>query len=147
MKKTKYPPPPEIEISYRYSRPINTYPKVTEPEQMYAVLDSIWNMESISHREEIVVVFLNKACRVLGYHRLGVGGIDSVIGDPKIIFQVALKANSSAIIIAHNHPSGDLTPSKSDYTLAKRLREIGEILGIEILDNIIMTQESFRSYK
>lgn len=147
MKKTKFPKPPEIEISYRYSRPISSYPKVTEPEHIYAVLNAIWNNESISHREEIVIVLLNKACRVLGYYRLGVGGIDHVTGDPKLIFQVALKANASAIIVAHNHPSGDLNPSKSDFLLAARLAEIGELLGIDILDNIIMTQESYRSYK
>ncbi len=111
------------------------------------MLNAIWNNEAISHREEIIVILLNKACRVLGYYRPGVGGLDSVIGDPKIIFQVALKANASAIIVAHNHPSGDLTPSKSDLLLAKRLSEIGELLKIEILDNIIMTQESYRSYK
>ncbi len=84
---------------------------------------------------------------MLGYYRLGVGGIDSVVGDPKLIFQVSLAANAAAIIVAHNHPSGDLTPSKSDFLLAARLAEIGEILGIDILDNIIMTQESYRSYK
>lgn len=146
MAKLKLSKPPEIEISYRYDQPITKYPKVTKPEHIYAILHSIWKKENICHHEELVILIINTACRVLGYHRVGVGGITAVIGDPRIIFQVALKGNAHAIVVAHNHPSGEAKPSKADLMLAKQLKAAGEILGIELLDNVIITQDEFYSY-
>jgi DNA repair protein RadC len=147
MKKLILTKPPEIKITYSYKGSINSLPKVTSPKEVYEVLRSIWNKDTICHREEMIVLMLNHSCRVLGYHTVGVGGLTYVTGDPRIMFQAALKANATAIIVAHNHPAGVLQPSKQDLNHSRRIREIGDILGIEVLDNVIITKEGFKSFE
>ncbi len=147
MAKLKLTKPPEIKILYSYKRNIKSYPKVMTPEDVYEVLRSIWNNDTICHHEEMIVLMLNHSCRVLGYHTVGVGGLTYVTGDPRIVFQAALKANATAIVVAHNHPAGVLEPSKQDLNHSRKLREIGDILGIEVLDNVIITQEGFKNFK
>jgi DNA repair protein RadC len=72
------------------------------------------------------------------------GGISGVVVDPKLIFQTALKCNSSSIIL-HNHPSGNLEASDADFKLTKKIVEIGKVLDLPVLDHIIFTSESYYS--
>ena len=97
--------------------------------------------EGLEHREEFYLMLLNKANKVLGIAKVFQGGVSSCLCDVKILFQYALKANASAMIISHNHPSGTLYPSKADESLTKRVKSSGEILGINLLDHIILTPE------
>ena len=72
-------------------------------------------------------------------------GVAATIADPKLIFGAAIKANACGIIVAHNHPSGNLRPSNSDIDLTKKLKQGGKLLEIDVLDHIIVTKEGYFS--
>lgn len=102
--------------------------------------------KSIEHREFFYVMLLNRANRAIGIFQLSMGGITSTVVDLRILFQAAIKANASQIIMAHNHPSGQLKPSETDIALTKRIKSAGEILDIAVLDHLILTADSFYSF-
>jgi DNA repair protein RadC len=68
------------------------------------------------------------------------------VADPKVIFQVALKANACSMILAHNHPSGNLQPSESDIRLTRKLKDAGLMLDLPVLDHLIVSSEGFYSF-
>jgi DNA repair protein RadC len=82
---------------------------------------------------------MNRNNRVLGIFHLCYGGVSGTVVDPKIVFSIALKACASGIILAHNHPSGNLELSKADLQITKKLVDAGNLLDIEIRDHIIVT--------
>jgi DNA repair protein RadC len=92
-----------------------------------------------------MILLLNRANVVLGVYNLSKGGSSSTIVDAKILFSVALKCNASSIILAHNHPSGNLVPSNSDLELTKRLIAASKFLNIPILDHLIISKSGFYS--
>ena len=83
----------------------------------------------------------------LGIYELSKGGSTSSVVDIKIILSVALKTHSSSIIIVHNHPSGNLQPSEADKRLTKRLKSACDVVDLALLDHLIITKESFYSFK
>lgn len=96
--------------------------------------------------EEFHILLLNRAHCVIGHRKISSGGISGTVVDPKLIFSSALEVKSSAIILCHNHPSGNLQPSESDIQLTKRLKEGGRNLEIAVLDHIIIAGTSFYSF-
>lgn len=98
----------------------------------------------LSH-EEFYVIFLNRSNVILGHEQVSKGGISGTIADGKIIFKSAIMHQASAIILAHNHPSGNLKASESDIRLTKDLRQFGKLIGIEILDHVIFTDNGYLS--
>lgn len=106
--------------------------------------DVIWEFfpkSTISLQERFIVVYLNKANRVIGVYPISVGGLSEVVADVKLILSVALKCAASGIILAHNHPSGNLTPSKQDLLLTRNIVDIGKMLSLTVLDHIIISPE------
>ena len=101
------------------------------------ILRANWS-EDIELLEEFVVLLLTKSNQVKGLFRASRGGLSGTVVDAKIIFAVALKSVASAMILAHNHPSGCLQPSQSDIELTKRLRTLGNLLDLPILDHLIL---------
>ena len=93
-----------------------------------------------------MVLLLNRANKTLGWSRISVGGVNGCVADPRIIFQTALKANASSIIVSHNHPSGNCEPSQSDIALTNKLRDAGNFLDIQVLDHVILTSEGYYSF-
>lgn len=83
---------------------------------------------------------------MLGWSRVSTGGLAGCVADPKVIFQLALKSNSSSLIVAHNHPSGNTEPSESDRKLTKKLKCGGEFLDLEVLDHLILTCADYYSF-
>ncbi|GAF66415.1 DNA repair protein RadC [Bacillus sp. TS-2] len=90
-------------------------------------------------REIFLVLVLNTKNQVIAVHRAHVGAINASIVHPREVFKTAFLNNSSSIIVAHQHPSGDPNPSREDIQVTKRLVESGEILGVEVLDHLIVT--------
>ena len=88
---------------------------------------------------------MNKANRVLGISKISEGGLSGTVVDPKRIFQVALKANATSIIMAHNHPSGNVQPSEADLKITRKCRDAGALLDIAVLDHIILTADHYTS--
>jgi DNA repair protein RadC len=121
-------------------------PKITKSSDAFQVLKTHWNYETIEFIETFKVVLLNRANRVLGIIEISTGGTTSTVADPKIIFIAALKSAASSIVLAHNHPSSNLTPSQADINLTRKLKTAGEYLDIAVVDHLILTSESYFSF-
>jgi DNA repair protein RadC len=96
--------------------------------------------------EEFWVVLLNRAHFVLKKTAVSVGGVSGTVADPKLIFKTALENLASAIILVHNHPSGNTKPSDSDIVLTRKMKEAGKLLEIPILDHLIFTDSDYYSF-
>lgn len=92
-------------------------------------------------REHFVTLMLDVKNKVIGIHTVSIGNLDSAIVSPREVFKAAILANAASIIIAHNHPSGDLTPSPEDFKVTEVLKKAGKLLGIEVLDHVIVGEE------
>jgi DNA repair protein RadC len=89
-------------------------------------------------REVFLVMCLNTKNRVVAVHRCHVGALNASLVHPREVFKAAILNNSASIIVSHQHPSGDITPSGEDIAVSKRLAEAGRMLGIEVLDHLIV---------
>ncbi|WP_313636700.1 DNA repair protein RadC [Paenibacillus sp.] len=98
-------------------------------------------------KEHFVCLFLNTKNHVIGQETLSMGSLNASIVHPREVFRAAIKCSSASIICAHNHPSGDPTPSPEDISLTSRLLQAGEIVGIDVLDHLIIGDSSFVSLK
>jgi len=135
----------EIEILYRNKLKQSEMLKLTSSQDAYEYFKSIWSPQ-IDRLEESVILCLNRANKVLGYSKISIGGLAGTVADPKVIFQVALKANASSIILCHNHPSQNTTPSDNDIQLTKKLKSAGEFLDLKVLDHLIITSDGYYSF-
>ncbi|NJJ41672.1 RadC family protein [Paenibacillus apii] len=98
-------------------------------------------------KEHFVCLFLNTKNHVIAQETLSMGSLNASIVHPREVFRAAIKCSSASIICAHNHPSGDPTPSPEDIALTRRLLEAGEIVGIDVLDHLIIGDDGFVSMK
>lgn len=98
-------------------------------------------------KEHFVCLFLNTKNRVIFKEIISIGSLNAAIVHPREVFRAAIKRCSASLICAHNHPSGDSTPSQEDVNLTKRLVEVGKIVGIDVLDHIIVGGNQFYSLK
>lgn len=136
----------EIKVSYSVRQKKSELQKISSCSDCHRILRQIWSADTIELYEEAYVLCLDRAGRVLGYSKVGQGGISGCLIDPKIVFSIALQAGASAIVLAHNHPSGTLTPSRQDVALTARIKECGKVLDIDLFDHIIMTADSYFSF-
>lgn len=98
-------------------------------------------------KEHLRVIFLNTKNIVIDIKDLSIGSLSSSVVHPREIFSEAIRKSSSSIIICHNHPSGDPTPSNEDVNITKRLDEVGKIIGIDLLDHLIIGDGNYISLK
>jgi DNA repair protein RadC len=89
-------------------------------------------------REEMLAVLLDAKHKIIGLHTVSIGSMSSSIVHPRETFKAAIVGSAAAIILAHNHPSGDPTPSQEDRQLSARLKECGTLLGIPVLDHLVI---------
>jgi DNA repair protein RadC len=136
----------EVQLVYKSKVSPSLRPKITSSRDAYSILKSLWNENTIELHEEFKVLLLNRANRVLAVYDVSSGGVAGTVADPKLIFIAALRGLASSIIIAHNHPSGNLRPSQQDIDLTKKIREGGKLLEIQVSDHIIVTNESYYSF-
>ncbi|MFH0790136.1 MAG: DNA repair protein RadC [Candidatus Omnitrophota bacterium] len=117
--------------------------------QILSPIDVFNNLRDIrdNKKEHFVVFFLDARNQEIKREIVSVGTINANLVHPREVFEPAVKYLAVQIIIAHNHPSGNLEPSEDDINITKRLIEAGRILGIEVIDHIIVTRESFHSFK
>lgn len=134
----------EIQVSYSTHQAIK--PQIRSSLEAYEIIKKYWNPDHLELHEEFKVIFLNQANRVLGIYDLAKGGISQCAVDVRLIFSVALKVNSSGIMIVHNHPSGNLTPSVADTTITRQIKDIGVLMHIPLLDHLIITKEGYYSF-
>lgn len=89
-------------------------------------------------REEVWVLLLDIKHRVIGTHVISIGHLSGAPVHPRELFKEAIRRSAAAVVVVHNHPSGDPTPSNEDLALTRRLRRVGEVIGIEVLDHVII---------
>lgn len=106
----------------------------------------LFNVLKESRQEEFWVACLTSKSTLIHLARIHIGGISSVAADPRIIFSLALQYHAVSIVIAHNHPSGNLRPSKEDESVTLKLKAAGALLDIRLADHLIITKEGFYSF-
>jgi len=136
----------EIKLSYSANVKNSLRPKVGTSRQVYEVFAQAWDNERIEFVEDFKVMLLSRANRVLGIVNISSGGTAGTVVDVKLVYAAAIKSNSSSVILAHNHPSGNLMPSEQDKRLTQRIKQAGNILDIPVLDHVIMTTEGYYSF-
>jgi DNA repair protein RadC len=136
----------EIQLSYKSKVKPSQRPKITSSKEACDILLENWDEEKLEFVEQFKVLLLNRASKVLGIYEASTGGVSGTVADPKLIFAAAIKTNASAIILAHNHPSGQLKPSDADIKLTKKLKDGGQYLEISVLDHVIVTSEGYYSF-
>ncbi len=136
----------EIKLSYSAKVKNSLRPKVSSSSQVYEVFAQVWDTDRIEFVEDFKVILLSRANRVLGIVTISSGGTAGTVVDVKLVYAAAIKANASSVILAHNHPSGNLRPSEQDKRLTQRIKQAGNILDIPVLDHVIMTADGYYSF-
>lgn len=134
----------EISISYTPSR--YNQSKIQTTEDAYDVLKEFFAQGTIALQEQFVVMYLNAGHNVLGIYTASKTGITRTVADIRLILGVALKTASTAMIIAHNHPSGNLNPSVADEVITKKLKDAAALLDVNLLDHLIVSDKGFYSF-
>lgn len=133
----------EIEVTFTGERLF--FGNVTTSRDAYQFIrDTI--LKGIEVQEHFVAIYLNQANKIIGYYHHSTGTINSTPVDIEIVAAVALKTLAKAVIISHNHPSGNLKPSEADRVITKRIKEALSLFDIKLLDHIITTKEGYYSF-
>lgn len=111
------------------------------------VVKAVRNKLKGKKREHFIALSLDTRNHLIGIHTISIGSLDSSIVHPREVFKEAIASSAASVIFVHNHPSGDPTPSEDDVKLTKRLADVGEIMGIEVLDHIIICDTCYSSMK
>lgn len=125
-----------------YARDLSEKIKITSPSDVADIMMS--KMKDLT-QEHFVVLLLNSKNIVIKEETIYKGTLNSSVIHPREVFKAAIRASSNAIIVLHNHPSGDVTPSKEDIATTIRLKDCGELLGIQVLDHIIIGDQKYAS--
>ena len=134
----------EVELSYK-PKFKNIY-KVISSEDAYKYLLPTYREGTICYKEYFKVLFLNQANQVLGYTLISEGGITETSVDVRVILQAALLTNSVALVLAHNHPSGNLKPSRQDMEITKQVKNSAQLMRITVLDHLKLTDAGYYSF-
>ena len=129
----------EVEITYKHKSTSKL--TVTRSADADEFLRGIWSNQ-MEYREEMYVLLLNRANLILGYNCLSKGGTSGTVVDIKMLLQLALKTNSHAIILAHNHPSGSTKPSGQDKAITTKVKDACKLMDIALLDHLILTESN-----
>lgn len=135
----------EVKMTYKTKIPPSERQRVTSAENAVSILRPFFE-DTIEYSESCRVMLLNRNNQVLGIITIATGGLTACVVDVRVVFQSALLANATGIILCHNHPSGNLNPSQADNDITNKIVEAGKIIDIHVLDHIILTPESYFSY-
>jgi len=132
-----------FELAIRRDASVNKKESVTSSNDIAAFLKA-----KLQHKQHEVfaVVFLNQANKIIHHEIVSEGGITGTVADPRIILKKALEHNAVNIILCHNHPSGNLSPSKADKDLTQKLKEASLLLELKVIDHIIISNEGYYSF-
>ncbi len=116
---------------------------ITSPADVLPEIRFIRNLK----KENFVAIFLNARNQVIKTDTISMGSLNASLVHPREVFAPAVGISAASVILAHNHPSGDVTPSKEDISLTKRMVQAGQIMGIEMVDHLIVASDKFLSMK
>lgn len=136
----------EITLCYNPGYKISERPVINCAQGCYEIFLACWDLNRIGLLEEFKILMLNKANRILGIFNVSAGGMDSTIVDIRLIMTTALLCNVKKMILAHNHPSGNLKPSAADLNITNRIKDAAALFNIEVLDHLVLTADGFCSF-
>jgi DNA repair protein RadC len=131
----------EVKMIYRNRIRAAERPQIGCSNDAYRILNANWDEDTISLYEEFYILLLDRSNRVMGRFLVSQGGIAGTVVDAKLVFAASLKGRASGIILAHNHPSGNLLPSNADIDLTNKLKEGAKLLDLFILDHLILSPD------
>ena len=135
---------PEITLKYKSGTEFKH--KITSSKDAYDVFIRFFDQDVFELTESVIVLFLNGANNTIGWMKHSQGGSYQTIIDVKLIVGTALKCNASAIMVSHNHPSGNIRPSREDEIITRKITEGCNFFNIKLLDHIISTTEGYYSF-
>lgn len=136
----------EVELIYKSKVKASERPVIRTSKDTCNILRQIWNENKMEIQEEFKVLFLNRSNKVIGVYDASAGGISGTVADPRLILAAALKSLCVSLILSHNHPSGNLKPSRADEELTMKICEAAKYHDIKVLDHIIITAEEYYSF-
>ena len=136
----------EIQLVYKSKIKASERPQITNSEDAYHLLCKCWDEGKIEFIEEFKVLLLNRANKVLSLFEVSTGGVTGTVADPRVILVAALKRNAVAMILSHNHPSGNLKPSRADEELTTKIKNAAAFHDMKILDHLIVSPEGYYSF-
>lgn len=138
---------PEIKIALTYDKKVkrSELEIISVAKDAEKVFRKIFDADTFDWIESMVMICLNRNNKVIGFYKVSSGGVSGTMCDPKVIFTVALNCGASSIMLAHNHPSGNVKPSQADILVTKKIKSAGELLEIHLFDHLILTNDSYFS--
>ena len=136
----------EVKLTYQTKQKASERPKVCNSQTTYDLLLKCFDSETIELKESFKVLLLNSANKVLGVMNISEGGTTGTIVDTRLIMQSVILSNATKVILAHNHPSGNLIPSAQDSFITKRVKQACELLDIELCDHLIISPDNYYSF-
>ncbi|MBX2897750.1 MAG: DNA repair protein RadC [Cyclobacteriaceae bacterium] len=127
----------------RKAQDVEEKPKISSSKDAFELIQG--DLMDLPH-EEFWVLLLNRMHQVIKKKRISEGGVSGTVADPKIIYKLALEDLATGVIVAHNHPSGNLKPSQSDIDLTRKLKEAGKFLEVQLLDHLIIANRNYFSF-
>jgi DNA repair protein RadC len=138
---------PEIKLKYISEGTLFSTDKISSAKDAEQILRLIYDKDEIDLQEQSVVLYLNRANKVIGYYRHSKGGVSQTVMDTRLILAAAIKGLASGIILCHNHPSGSLLPSEADISITASISRAAKDMDIRLLDHIILTSDGYYSFE
>ncbi len=135
---------PFIKVSYH--RDIGSSINLDNSLKVYQYCLSIWDRDIMDLYEEFYCLYLDRKNRLIGSRMINAGTVSSTIVNIPLLFAIAVQCNCSSIILAHNHPSGEMSPSSQDDDLTERIRTLAELFSMKVLDHLIVSRHRYYSY-
>jgi DNA repair protein RadC len=129
------------QVAFKWIKALEVSEKIERSIDVEYLLRQAWQ-DDIAGIESFYVVALNRANKVININCISKGGVHATVVDPKVVFLHAIKSGACGIIVAHNHPSGTLTPSQEDNSITSKLIQAGKMLELPVLDHLILAPEA-----
>ena len=129
----------ELQVSYTPVKDWHKQPRIGSSKEAYSIVKKYFPAETIHLQESFVILYLNQENRIIAVYSISKGGITGTVADVRLILGTALKLVAVGLIIAHNHPSGNINPSNSDNELTQKIKEASKLMDIKLLDHFIIT--------
>ncbi|MCH7411863.1 JAB domain-containing protein [Belliella sp. R4-6] len=136
----------EIKLSYSHKVKPSLMPKINSSQDASRLLRENWDEDNLGFIEEFKLMLVSRCNKVIGICNIAKGGTSCVTVDVKLLMAAVIKGNCAGVILAHNHPSGNLKSSEQDRRLTGKIKEACKLFDITVLDHIILTAESYYSF-
>ncbi|MBE0675303.1 MAG: JAB domain-containing protein [Bacteroidales bacterium] len=137
----------EVQLGYKSKLPASQRSVIKSSRDAFDLLVQNWDSNTLEYVEEFKILLLNRANAVLGILPVSKGGVSGTVTDVRIILQACVLSNASSLIIAHNHPSGNLNPSDADIKITQKIKEASSLMDIQLLDHLILiSDDTYHSF-